>query len=520
MGYTPENNPYIPGDPYSYDLKWMVSEIKRALEMYDSLNQSFDDLYDYVHDYLDNLDFPAAVSDKIDQMAEDGTLADIIRPFLKYEYNVNDYEGNTLNERWDNMRADFISWRNKTVLIPYPQTDDPACIQVGSDIKWKISAPLVFDDSCNCMDISIMGELYAVAPLDQVLLFDDASKPENINFGSGVIIRGNRFDGNTIANAIEIRSGARINFFGQTIINDCVNGVLIGGDDQSAPASASFDKIHVGFFDSHAVYVYGNTYVASISANTINSACAQNAGLDTIVLQNHISNSMLGFCNYDTDVPKDGYVTNDANSVIKLVSGTEELRDVNIRAIYATTALYGFYCDATAGQVVADVVIGYIGTAGATNTAAYVRRCRKCVIMDVKHDSKIDMASCYSSFVFRGETNAGDTYDRFAGIASTINIDTDTAFVTVPSIANKNLGAFTIVKNASGKHVYLNDGDENILCDGLMYVPSIASLPAAAWNLRGKMYRINNDAGTDQIAICIRYNANYAWYDLIAGAVI
>lgn len=30
MGYTPENNPYIPGDPYSYDLAWMVQEVKKA----------------------------------------------------------------------------------------------------------------------------------------------------------------------------------------------------------------------------------------------------------------------------------------------------------------------------------------------------------------------------------------------------------------------------------------------------------------------------------------------------------
>ena len=28
MGYTPENNPYIPGDPYSYDLKWIIQQIK------------------------------------------------------------------------------------------------------------------------------------------------------------------------------------------------------------------------------------------------------------------------------------------------------------------------------------------------------------------------------------------------------------------------------------------------------------------------------------------------------------
>lgn len=35
MAYTPNNNPYIPGDPYSYDLKWLVSKIKahdRAIE--------------------------------------------------------------------------------------------------------------------------------------------------------------------------------------------------------------------------------------------------------------------------------------------------------------------------------------------------------------------------------------------------------------------------------------------------------------------------------------------------------
>lgn len=28
MAYTPENNPYIPGDPYSYDLKWLVDKVK------------------------------------------------------------------------------------------------------------------------------------------------------------------------------------------------------------------------------------------------------------------------------------------------------------------------------------------------------------------------------------------------------------------------------------------------------------------------------------------------------------
>ena len=31
MGYTPENNPYIPGDPYSYDLKWIVRKLNSVI---------------------------------------------------------------------------------------------------------------------------------------------------------------------------------------------------------------------------------------------------------------------------------------------------------------------------------------------------------------------------------------------------------------------------------------------------------------------------------------------------------
>ena len=30
MAYSPQNNPYIPGDPYSYDLKWMVERLKKS----------------------------------------------------------------------------------------------------------------------------------------------------------------------------------------------------------------------------------------------------------------------------------------------------------------------------------------------------------------------------------------------------------------------------------------------------------------------------------------------------------
>ena len=43
MAFSPENNPYIPGDPYSYDLKWLVQEVKHAIELYEPLSQNFTD---------------------------------------------------------------------------------------------------------------------------------------------------------------------------------------------------------------------------------------------------------------------------------------------------------------------------------------------------------------------------------------------------------------------------------------------------------------------------------------------
>ena len=36
MPYTPNNHPYIPGDPYSYDLKWMVKSVKDTIAMYET----------------------------------------------------------------------------------------------------------------------------------------------------------------------------------------------------------------------------------------------------------------------------------------------------------------------------------------------------------------------------------------------------------------------------------------------------------------------------------------------------
>lgn len=89
MAYTPTDNPYIPGDPYSYDLKWIVAKIKEALSSIEGLttgqsdlSNDFEALKQYVDDYFDNLDISQEVEDKINELYAAGFFDDIIEEWM------------------------------------------------------------------------------------------------------------------------------------------------------------------------------------------------------------------------------------------------------------------------------------------------------------------------------------------------------------------------------------------------------------------------------------------------------
>ena len=434
-------------------------------------------------------------------------------------YNILDYEGNTLNERWDAMKQNFVTWQYKKVLIPYPRAGCSACVKVGNDWKWKLSGPIIFDDACNCIEVEIHGELYATTAITSAILIDDTAKPENIYFTNGVEIRGSRANGNTIGCGIEIRSGARINFDKQVIINDCNYGIIIGGPNQSAPSEAYFDRIQVGFFDTNAILASGNTYPTNIFARHVETACAQQADVDAVVLSNNISRSTIQFVSYGTDIAKDGYTTFDANSVLKIVGGNRDTHNIDIGIVVGVNASFGLYLYGTGGAVY-NITANLIQCSPVSATAVYARGCSNVFINNPSRSNKIDVQNCYYSW-FGISTLPNALIDRFAGIQTTTMLDTVTSFGSAPSISYKGLGAITIVKTAAGKHVYINDGDENLVIDGQMFIPLVDALPAPTWNLRGKMYRVNDDSGQDIIAVCIRHEGNsYKWYDLIRSRII
>lgn len=91
------NNPLVPGDPFSYDLDWVVSELKTAISLYQPLHDEFEaisdeftDLKTYIQDYFDNLDLSQEVSDKIDGMISSGYFDLLIGQIVNSSGKIED----------------------------------------------------------------------------------------------------------------------------------------------------------------------------------------------------------------------------------------------------------------------------------------------------------------------------------------------------------------------------------------------------------------------------------------------
>lgn len=95
MPYTPENNPLIPGDPYSYDLKWMVNDINymegRFTELDSQVQEATDqadrsrDEADRSRDEADRSDLEALKSEGYARGTQDGDPVSADSPY--YENN-------------------------------------------------------------------------------------------------------------------------------------------------------------------------------------------------------------------------------------------------------------------------------------------------------------------------------------------------------------------------------------------------------------------------------------------------
>ena len=78
----------------------MYYKINELIESNNDLAQKFIELKDYVDNYLDHIDFDEMVSDKLDEMASDGTLAELINQEIFGELNDKINTVTTINTKF------------------------------------------------------------------------------------------------------------------------------------------------------------------------------------------------------------------------------------------------------------------------------------------------------------------------------------------------------------------------------------------------------------------------------------
>lgn len=76
-------------DFHELNLDWIIKTVKETvaewavtLTEWHNTQEEWQQLYDYVHDYFDNLDVQQEINNKLDEMVADGTLATLAQPFI------------------------------------------------------------------------------------------------------------------------------------------------------------------------------------------------------------------------------------------------------------------------------------------------------------------------------------------------------------------------------------------------------------------------------------------------------
>lgn len=99
----------------------MYAKVNEVIQSVNNQNESiadyinqFNELHDYVYDYFDNLDVQQEINNKLDVMAEDGSLTAIIKAYVDPIYEAFEEQiTDTMNTNFDSQNARIVSVENE-----------------------------------------------------------------------------------------------------------------------------------------------------------------------------------------------------------------------------------------------------------------------------------------------------------------------------------------------------------------------------------------------------------------------
>lgn len=193
-------------------------------------------------------------------------------------YLLPEYDGATLNEKWDNLRSEFNAGSQQTVIIPPPQGGEDAAIDAGTDrYRWEVDGPMVVDNKEN-NTVFLMGRTALDSNGNSLSTFWDVSpsnKVENVEWYGG------RYNGaDDATNVFHIQGGSRLYLDNQTIAGGACTSVPIKGETTTSP---------IGELRINRVYSRpngGGIYLEDISG-TVSMVSIENVRAGGVPLEAH-----------------------------------------------------------------------------------------------------------------------------------------------------------------------------------------------------------------------------------------
>lgn len=247
-----------------------------------------------------------------------------------------------INERFDFAKRGMTSFNNKIIRIPHPYSGQAGSSLSGTRNFWLFNAPLLFTDKQNTSKVYVEGEFLAAGNCAAFMEFNDALKPESIFFYGA--IQAQATASQVVGVGIDIKSGARIQFFCNIVLNGFQTSMRIGSPDMVAGVGDIYaPMLQLSFFYARALLIYGVSGSANsqgIYLGQVNATSAQSAGLNAVEIGGLVRTVNIEEIFYATDVPKDGYAAVDAANVVQIFSDDTHLlmAHINIGGIYQANA--------------------------------------------------------------------------------------------------------------------------------------------------------------------------------------
>lgn len=325
---------------------------------------------------------------------------------------------------------------------------------------------------------------------------------------------------------IDLRSGERIMFLGETIINDCDTGIVLGGENQTAPVSVNFSQLNIGFPRTYGLMIYGNSQDVSLVADEIYVQIFQEDKKDAVLLKGLIGRVNINLLQYNTDIPKNGFEAYDCNSVIKIISlDNKTPNDIFINVVNGFNADYGIIIDnegTNENNRAENIIINSIRNSNSSNTpiAYKINYCTNVTVGNIGRYCTGDVGDKTEFTRLSSPLSLKQIEDKSSKHIIGNLARTDLGVYTLPDTNKYPLGTIIANSTENSKRIYIkcdntgNSENDIIGIDNQMIIPRVNTLPTPSWELRGKLVMIWNDDTQDEIYMCIRKNQGYMWVNL------